>query len=243
MRNGPDEPDTVLKATRVAPAGQNEIERGRSDATQSRWTGRSEREASLLASHRTVRSGRLPSRPEIRRPGRPRASGSAAAAASAAARDGRAKSASASRTPKMVSSPPPTQGPAGAEVLPDPADDRRAERRAAHHDGHVERHHPAAQGGRRLELHGRVGGVEHGERAEADHRAHQRERDVRRHQARPRSRRRRSRGRRRPAAGPGSGPGAPRAARRPGSRPPSPSRGCRTRPRPCRRPRWPSARR
>ena len=51
MRNGPDEPDTVLKATRVAPAGQNEIERGRSDATQSRWTGRSEREASLLASH------------------------------------------------------------------------------------------------------------------------------------------------------------------------------------------------
>ena len=62
------------------------------------------------------------------------------------------------------------QRPAGAELLTDPADERRAERRAAHEHHQVERHHPSAQPGRRGQLHGGVGGRDHGQRGEAEQR-------------------------------------------------------------------------
>ena len=46
---------------------------------------------------------------------------------------------------RCTSTPPMISVQRAPNVLPDPADDGRAERRAAHDDRHVERHHPAPQ--------------------------------------------------------------------------------------------------
>ena len=76
------------------------------------------------------------------------------------------------------------QGPAGAELLTDPADERRTERGAAHEDHQVERHHPAAQTGRGRQLHGGVRSRDHRQRGEPEERHDRHVGGVRRHQSR-----------------------------------------------------------
>ena len=58
------------------------------------------------------------------------------------------------------------QRPPGAPLLGHPAEHRRAERRAAHEDAHVQRHHPAADLGRDAHLDERVGGGDHQQRGD-----------------------------------------------------------------------------
>ena len=133
------------------------------------------------------------------------------------------------------------QGPAGAEVLGDPAQHRCSDRRAAQEDRHVQRHDAAPHLRCRRHLHEGVGGGDHRQRGEPAQRQEEGEASGTSASARRSSRPRRTRARRRSPAAGATAPAGRRAASRPASRWRGSSRGCRTRRRPCRRPRSPSA--